>query len=259
MKPRRSIPFHNGRAHAFTLVEVILATSIAIGILVVALYFHSQATNLRAQLLDESDRIATIRLVMDRLTSELRNAFAQPQYGFTGDATSLRFVTTEAPPRATRTAPSTRGAAPRTDLRLITYGLGRAVSGTNEIATGLERTERSLVEKPASRSAFAVSSPPNSTNAPAHGTEPMTDAIRFLRLWYWDGYAWTSAWESSQLPRGIEITLGAEPSPGEASISDYPGELFRRVIYLPTSREIDDAFDFFDSTRTAASSAAPTP
>src|SRR5439155_8813829 len=69
-------------SRGFTLVEVILAIGIAIGILMVALYLHSQATNLRAQLLRESERIAAMRLVMERLTSELRNAFAQPEYGF---------------------------------------------------------------------------------------------------------------------------------------------------------------------------------
>ena len=125
---RRSIHNRCRGARAFTLVEVILAISIAIGILVVALYFYSQATNLRAQLLEESDRISSIRLVMDRLTSELRHAFAQPQTGFHGDATSLQFVTTEPPSRAS----ATRVGTPRTDLRLISYGLSKTLDGTNE-------------------------------------------------------------------------------------------------------------------------------
>lgn len=260
MKLRLPISVRGGRAHGgFTLVEVILAISLAIGILVVALYFHGQATNLRAQLLEESDRVAAIRLVMDRLTSELRNAFAQPQQGFSGDATSLRFVTTEAPARATGPVPSTRRAAPRTDLRLIAYGLGKTIEGTNEIATGLTRTEQLLVEKPESKSALAMSSPPDPAIAPARAPELMTDAIRFLRLWYWDGQGWSATWESSQLPRGLEITLGAEPLPVDASLADYPGELFRRVIYLPTSRVIEDEFDLIDPTETAAPVTAATP
>ena len=251
MTPRRAIS--SRRARAFTLVEVILAISIAIGILVVALYFYSQATNLRAQLLEESDRISSIRLVMDRLTSELRNAFAQPQTGFHGDATSLQFVTTESPSRAF----ATRVEAPRTDLRLISYGLSKALDGTNEVATGLTRTEQPLVEKPASTSAFSATAAPDATNAPARSLEPMTDSIRLLRIWYWDGNGWLATWKSDQLPRGVEITLGAEPLPDDASISDYPGELYRRVIYLPTSREIDDTSDLFDSIEPA--SAAPPP
>ena len=253
MTPRRTISDRSRRARAFTLVEVILAISIAIGILVVALYFYSQATNLRAQLLDESDRISSIRLVMDRLTSELRNAFAQPQTGFHGDATSLQFVTTESPSRAF----ATRVEAPRTDLRLISYGLSKALDGTNEVATGLTRTEQPLVEKPASTSAFSATAAPDATNAPARSLEPMTDSIRLLRIWYWDGNGWLATWKSDQLPRGVEITLGAEPLPDDASISDYPGELYRRVIYLPTSREIDDTSDLFDSIEPA--SAAPPP
>lgn len=257
MKLRHQTPTRRNCTRAFTLVEVILAISIAIGILVVALYFQSQATNLRTQILDESDRISAIRLVMDRLTSELRNAFAQPQYGFTGDATSLRFVTADAPPRtAWAVGSSTRPAAPRADLRLVSYGLGKTLEGTNEVTTGLTRTDQPLVEKPESRSTFAASAPPDSTNAPARGPEPMTDAIRFLRIWYWDGQGWSATWDSSQLPRGIEITLGADPLPGEAALADYPGELFRRVIYLPTSRAMDD---LFDSTEAAPSVTTPTP
>lgn len=253
MTPRRAILDRSRRARAFTLVEVILAISIAIGILVVALYFYSQSTNLRAQLLEESDRISSIRLVMDRLTSELRHAFAQPQTGFHGDATSLSFVTTEPPSRASVIGVGT----PRTDLRLISYGLSKTLDGTNEVATGLTRTEQPLVEKPATTSAFSSSTTPDATNAPARSLEPMTDSIRLLRIWYWDGYGWLATWKSDQLPRGVEITLGAEPLPDDGSISDYPGELYRRVIYLPTSREIDDTSDLFDPIE--AASAAPPP
>ena len=256
----QDVPTRRGHPPAFTLVEVILAISLAVGILVAALFFHSQATNLRAQLLRESDRIATMRLVMDRFTAELRHAFAQPQFGFTGDATSLRFVTAEAPaPPASLARSPARSAAPRTDLRLVTYGLSKTIEGTNEVVTGLTRTEQLLVEKPRSLSPLATPLAPESTNAPASGPEPMTDAVRFLRLWYWSGNGWSATWDSSQPPRGIEITLGAEPLAADASFSDYPGELFRRVIFLPTSRALDDTFDLLDETDTDPSASAPTP
>ena len=249
---------NRGRASAFTLVEVILAISLAIGILVAALYFHSQATNLRGQLLDESDRIAAIRLVMDRLTSELRHALARPHHGFTGGATSLEFITIEPPGRASRTAnpSSSRGAVPRTDLKLVTYGLGTTLEGTNEVITGLLRAEQPLVAKPRSRSSPATPAVAESTNAPARGLEPMTEAIRFLRLRYWNGSDWSTTWDYYPLPRGIEITLGATPLPEEAPIEDYPGDLFRRVIYLPASREFDGTLDAFGSMGPASSTTA---
>jgi hypothetical protein len=149
--------------------------------------------------------------------------------------------------------------APRTDLRLVSYGLSKALDGTNEVATGLTRTEQPLVEKPATSSAFSPPPAPDATNAPTRSLEPMTDSIRLLRIWYWDGNGWLATWKSDQLPRGVEITLGGEPLPDDASIADYTGELYRRVIYLPTSREVDEISDLFDPIETASSNAAPPP
>lgn len=255
-------------ARAFTLIEVILAISIAIGILVVALFFHGQATNLRAQLLEESDRIAAARLVMERLTAELRSAFEQPQYGFTGNATSLRFVTAAAP-----ALPGRRGnAGSQTDLRLVAYSLGRTLEGTNEIVTGLMRSEHPLVEAPTARghlaapavttspaltNALSAAVSPEATNTMAQSAEPLTDGIRFVRLWFWDGSEWSATWDSPQLPRGVEINLGTEPLPEDATLAEYPGDLYRRVIYLPASRELDDFFDLFDAAESVATPTAP--
>jgi hypothetical protein len=211
-----------------------------------------------------------MRLVMDRLTSELRNAFAQPQYGFRGDATSLRFVTTETPMRpASMVTLWARQAGPVTDLRLVSYGLSKTIEGTNEVATGLVRTEQLLIERPETTSALPLSHFDGSglgTNSSAHavsasdtnivvqGPEPTTEVIRLLRFWYWDGSDWSETWESSDLPRGVEISLGAESWPKDASIVDYPGEIFRRTVYLPTSREIEK-----DLTESGSSSNTPKP
>ena len=143
-------------------------------------------------------------------------------------------------------------------MRLISYGLGKSSEGTNEVVTGLTRTEQPLLAKPSASSLFAAPVIPDSTNAPARGPEPLTDAIRFLRIWYWDGYGWSATWDSDQLPRGIEITLGADPLAADAMLPDYPGDLFRRVIYLPTSREID-ILDSVDGMDTVSSVITPAP
>ena len=58
----------------FTLLEIALAVTIAIGIMVVALFFYEQSARLRKDALEEMDRITAVRLVMDRLSSELRCA-----------------------------------------------------------------------------------------------------------------------------------------------------------------------------------------
>src|SRR5690242_975787 len=79
---------------AFTLVEVVLAIVIALGILVVLLFFYQQATNLRTQAIEQTERISAVRLLMDRITSELRTAVAGSMVGSTlvGTSNSIQFV-----------------------------------------------------------------------------------------------------------------------------------------------------------------------
>ena len=83
----------DARCGAFTLVEVILAIAIATGLLVIALTFYQQATELRGQILVESERISVIRLVSDRLTADLRQAHpvAGDAESFVGGSGSDRF------------------------------------------------------------------------------------------------------------------------------------------------------------------------
>ena len=85
----------------FTLLEVVLAVTIAIGIMVVALYFYEQSTRLRKDALEEMDRITAVRLVMDRLSSELRCAVPGSDLlaGVKGSASSIEFIRLEPPVR----------------------------------------------------------------------------------------------------------------------------------------------------------------
>jgi len=74
---------------AFTLVEVVLAIAISVGIMFVALCFYSQCSNLRTQLIDEAERIGTIRLFLQKITSDLRSARAHDRFGFTGGSKTV--------------------------------------------------------------------------------------------------------------------------------------------------------------------------
>ena len=224
----------SGRA-AFTLVEVILAIGIATGILVVALSFYQQAANLRGQILEASNRISTIRLLMDRLTIELRSARGHDWEGFTGDAASLRFVRTDAlsPNAWTRTQPYT-------DLKLVTYGVAAGIEGTNTIVTGITRTEHAVIE-PRQVRAASVMEPSSSTNT---FVEPLTDAIRFLHFRFWDGTIWVESWDDIVPPLAVEVSFGIEPQPEDALPDEYPFEVFRRVVLLPGGRE-GDPWDLF--------------
>ncbi|KAF0179085.1 MAG: hypothetical protein FD161_1578 [Limisphaerales bacterium] len=227
---------------AFTLLEVVLAIIIAIAILVVALAFHHQATTLRANLLDESERLAAVRQIMDRLAADLRVAPVHNHVGFTGDSNSLRFVTTRLPLAA---------AGFDSDLRRVTYRALFSGDTTNLTISGLTRLDEPAVElipsplapatapasEPVGDAAEELAAGVTNTTASVTGTaEPLTQAIRFLNFRFWDGTAWTDSWSGVAPPPGVEISLGFEPLPAETTPDLYPGEVFRRVIFLPAGQ-----------------------
>jgi type II secretory pathway component PulJ len=223
------------RTTAFTLIEVILAVSIATGILVVALVFYQQAANLRSQLIEEAERLSAIRLVMERVTADLRSAFALPQVGFTGTTDSMEFVVAR-PPDLTGFS-----IAPASDLRKVYYYLAASLEGTNFVITGFDRTEETLISKPApTGNAAQIAAPPVSGATNSQLVAPLATEIQFVRLRYWDGTGWLEAWDAPELPYAVEVTLGAEALPENEVPEAYSAEFFRRVILLPARRSTED-------------------
>lgn len=239
-------------ARAFTLVEVILAISLAIGILVVAMSFYHEASNLRRQLVAASEQVSTVRLIMDRLASDIRVARAHDWEGFNGDATSLRFVKCE----ALSSAAWTRG-QPSTDLRLVTYGVANGLDGTNQVITGITRSERPALELRQPRASVASTETSEVISTNMAPVEPLTDAVRFLHFRFWDGTAWTDFWGDVVPPLAVEVSLGLDPQPDDALPDEYPFEVFRRVIALPSGQE-SDPFAAFFADETMSSGAKPT-
>ncbi len=229
---------------------------IAVGILTVVLYFYQQSASLRAQLIEESERISAVRLLMDRLTAELRGADARTaaRTGFSGGPMSLRFPTATLPMRIlSETGAGQGGKPPDIGVKVVSYSLSQALEGTNLTVTGLVRTEQSTVE---TRSALASTESPAEPGADTNmatnrvATEkaerparepsspswtPVTDAIRFLRFRYSAGESWQTSWTGTELPRAVEVSFGLDPLPEDAEPDDYPFDVFRRVIYLPAS------------------------
>lgn len=215
---------------AFTLVEVVLAVGIAVGLLFVVMFFYRQAAGLREQVLRETERIAAIRLVMDQLTTDLRGVPPRVFYGapLIGDAQGIELVKTDLPGRANWTGGELgRAPNPETDLRLIRYSLG---DGTN--AFGFIRSEEPLVAKrEAPAMAGAVSAPEDMIEwVPL----PLTDEIQFVHFRFWDGSGWMEQWNAPTPPLAVEISLGSEALPADIVPEEYPYELFRRVVCLPT-------------------------
>jgi prepilin-type N-terminal cleavage/methylation domain-containing protein len=216
---------------AFTLIEVLLAITIAAGLLFVAISFYQRATELRTQLIDESERLSAIRLVTDRLTGDLRTAFAEPRQGFYGGPDFLQFVHAGSPSPLN----ITDGA-----LKLVTYSVvtNSAPGDSNSVVIGFNRISTPVIEFPkANTNASALSF--NGGMDPAATVtnrfiEPLTRAIRFVRFRYFDGSAWRETWEGVDLPVGVEVSFGMEPFPPEEEF--YPYEVFTRLIHVPAGR-----------------------
>jgi len=225
-----------GRLIAFTLLEVILAVALATGILIAMLLFYRQAADLRTALLQETDRLTSIRLVLDRITADLRSAYSAEasMETFTGDAASLQFVRLELPSFLAWTkTEAANPSAVQTGLRMVSYSTQSAMEGTNLVISGLVRTERPLAAPRVLVETAQKSAPPKGDTVSKPGPEPLTDAVRYLRFRYFDGTQWVDSWNDAALPHGVEVTLGTEPLPEEAGPGEYVPEVFRRVIYLP--------------------------
>ena len=234
--------FRTPHSLGFTLLEVVLAICIAIGLLLVAMTFYQQSTSLRGQLIDEAERLAAVRQVMDRLAADLRVAPKHDRVGFTGDSNSLRFATTALPLAV---------GGLQTELRRVAYRATYAGEGTNLAVSGLVRTEEPAVDFTTSSLAPALATTGGDTNAPAASdpatpaavpaapaaaTEPLTETVRYLSFRFWDGAAWRESWSGVTPPPGVEVTLGFEPLPPDLALDQYPGEVFRRVIFLPAGQ-----------------------
>ena len=254
---------------AFTLLEVVLALSLALGLLGVVLVFYQQIAHVRDQALADTAGLAAVRLCMDRLATELRTVSPQPD-GFRGGPQEIEFVRCHL--NATwSTATSTHPAARRPDafpLRRIRYRL----AGTNDLGTptGVERLEEAAgstlppAASPMADPAPSATSP--STNAEpalADATAPtnavaevLTEAVvgtaegstessgtasarldlpalHYLAFRYWDGATWVTSWTGPGLPRGVEISLATEAAPATAGPDALPTEVFRRLVALP--------------------------
>ena len=220
-------------ANAFTLLEVLLAISIAAGMLAVVLFFYTQAANLRVHVFYETGRVSAVRLLLDRLTTELSHArrCGSFQAGLHGGSDNLEFVRLDlpiAPGRTNSVDPAL--APPSSPFRLVRYAVLLSGDGTN--VTGLTRSEEPLLKKTVE---VVDDEDLSSTNTTILRRGPVAiDQIRFLRFRYWNGMMWTNSWNAAELPSGVEVSLGAEPLPEETTPDEYPYELFRRVIYLPT-------------------------
>jgi len=231
------LPSHN---RGFTLLEVILAIFISIGVLLVVLFFYRQAANLRSQLLIEAEGTSAARLIMDLITLDLRNAclHASRQTGLIGESNAVEFLKADFPSKNIwNEGVLGRATSIETDYRLISYRLMVSPDGTN--VTGIMRKEKPFVQP---RIFLTEEEIPTQETIETNKmiVPPVITELRLLNFRYWDGFVWQEFWTGKNLPKGVEVTLGTKPLLEGAETNLYEGELFRRVIYLPGSSANSD-------------------
>ena len=250
------------RRTAFTLLEVLLAVVIATGLLSTAMYFYQKSSRFRSDLILETERIASARLILNRMSTELRSTLHHPvlNIGFKGGSNWVEFLKTEIPSEASwamSTENSSSSAYPEAGYRLIRYELAMK----NVIDTGLDNTaNREMIENlnldnnsdvapggdfPSLKQGDAIDRTERrlltakaSTNSLATvRIEPVriTDQLKYMQLRYLNNGNWAENWGGPNPPAGIEISLGIDPLSVTNLLEEYTNHVYRRIVRIPTS------------------------
>lgn len=208
----------------FTLIEVILAMVLILGLVAALLTFYWHVLGVRQSTIDYAKAVAARRAVMHQLTDELESAINEPGMGqvLEGKADSIRFVTTDVPGPGvwlpdTQTAGQQKTEA--SDVHILDYALAASQDDSGDtVVDGLDRSDQALL---------------GATNVKQDSTSSKTlvsSQIKFIQFSYYDGSDWQSSWHANELPAGVEVTLGSDPLPANTDPTDYPYPVARRVI-----------------------------
>jgi len=223
------------RKQAFTLLEVVLAITLALGAVGAVLAFNQHVLEIRGRIFTDVEAISSQRVVMGKLTDELRGAMAYPFLGggMSGQAGQVQFVSAVLPSPAVwapRTA-TDDPPPPEQDIQFVTYRLRYATDERgvvlvdekgDPIVIGLERSCQKVLASGAD-------------DGPQISTSLLTANIKYLNLRYWDGDSWVPIWSGNNPPPAIEIVIGAAPPAAGMTLEDYQAqhESFRRVVFIP--------------------------
>jgi len=242
------------RVTGFTLLEVVLALAIVLGLLVVVLFFHQQTARLRDHTLTDTAGLAAVRLCLDRLATELRSASSSAGT-FRGGPQDIEFLRCDfSAPLAWAVGTNAASSLESFPVRRVRYGFRPPAE--DGAGGGVSRDE--LPFRPASQDLaldavdpvgyglFSIAgvgpaegdsgdggASPDSLGSGSLGV--VLSELRYFQLRYWDGVAWSSAWANDHLPRGVEITVATESLPVDAPPDAMPVDVFRRVVALPTA------------------------
>ncbi len=217
------------RRRGFTLIEVVLAITLSIGLAGTAIWFYQHAGDVRESAITQIEEVSARRQMMDRITMQLRGAIQLPlsNTGVQGTTDQLTFVTATLPGRASWAVRQTTEdpIPPEQDLLLVTFGL-RVTENEDgfNVIEGLDTHVQKILDAPVVEEGEEIQ------------TILLSSEVRFVRFQYWDGAEWLETWDPAEqegLPQAIEVAVGKQPLPENVDPAEYEYDLVRRVIYLP--------------------------
>lgn len=220
----------------FTLLEVILGITLMVGLIAAIYAFYDHAVDTRQRVTQQAQLVSMERLVMDRMTDELRSSIgnSSTNAGMQGTSTDMKFTSAVLPgPAAWAVRKGTEDPVPpEHDIQLVGYRL-RIWEDQDGIThnDGLERTcQRILAPKTSATTA---------SDEQLVSSDLIAPAMHFIYLRYFNGSGWSEGYGGGDLPMAVEINLGEKPLPEGMEARDYlaSNETFRRVVYLPGNRK----------------------
>ncbi len=223
---------------AFTLTEVVLSIGLALGLMGTLLWFYQHAADTRDTIGQDLDRLQQRRLVMDRVTEQLRGAMSHRflNIGLEGQTDRVTFIAARLPGNA---AWAVRDGTddfvpPEQDVVLTSFALRIEEDEDGYgVIRGVEMQTQKLIATETAEEGEGIES------------ALLSSDFLFVRFRYWDdeGQAWLDTWEEGGIPKAIEVAFGYEPLEEDAEPIDYPHELVSRVIYLPGAAEPQDGLE----------------
>ncbi len=217
-----------------TLLEILLAMSLLVTLTSMTYWFYSSSIETNQKGTMEADKLRLARVVLDRITTEIRQASsttAEDRMGIRGQKESIAISTLRVPTKELSKKRSSREAPPPAefDLVAVQYKIARHPDVLHddgyEMPLGLARVEVLIprAETPGAAKTNQTKQPAEgSTDGAAPPEEVLLDElfsedgtgdkdvslgpdinweelyapeIRFLRFCYYDGYKWWDDWQ----------------------------------------------------------------
>jgi prepilin-type N-terminal cleavage/methylation domain-containing protein len=223
------------RRRGVTLLEILLAMSLLVTLTSMTYWFYSSSMETNQKGTMEADKLRLARVVLDRITTEIRQASsttAEDRMGIRGEKESIAISTLRVPTKELSKKRSSRDEPPPAefDLVAVQYKIARHPDILHEdgyeMPLGLARVEvlipraespgsaiTAATQQPAEGSTDGAAAPPEevfldelfsedgtgdkdvSLGPDINWEELYAPEIRFLRFCYYDGYKWWDDWQ----------------------------------------------------------------